>query len=732
MERLKTTRDTAREEHGKSKRSRGKYNHYIKNTRKFHTELVKQRRASGQTYDNAKEFESALNGPPNKYTADIILYFLVQKCFTEECGHSTGDGIHAAWADHYDNMEGYQDPYSYDARNGVRGNPARAQAVMNTVHKIKNRDRKGGAAATRNHAEAITIEEMKQAMEWSFSVCSEVLITRFIRGDSTLTVEERSNVIEHAFMRAFTSTSFTLWTRNFETCQLRRSDITWNLQRQDAYQTPYFTVFLENRKGWQNKSEYDCSRESNTYEIFDQPDVPAINMYYHFHVWMMVLCAILQRDLRPDELVFPQINGNGLVYSQTEFSHSVIQKKIEVFFANAGLERDFTTHSFRRGGAQYQFMFAPIGQHWSLKIVQWWGEWAENEGVNTLMNYLLDSLSRYETSYGDALYTVWIKHDESFMGDRDLVSAPSMFQSQALFTTVHMPTQPSINTGTALSHLSTSHEQTTPLSFGLTPMRTQDSEFAPAPNYQDSSSAALPSANFHSNQQHAPSRGPAGDSGKQMPNSGPPPGYTIPNIPKSHKARNGEPAWKLMIRQWDEQDAATGIALKDWPESWYQGSNKALYSTNEDFTKAYPAANRGIKQLLSAIRLKRDRRCVSKNGMPAERDDKQRRDSVEASSSDEENILYGHVILGTTTLRIETFQLLNYIVTHIIQIIKCSMNMMIHTPVPVWRQRAKSIGIRSKSPWAICMRIRQERIVKRKFGMSWNDGEGASTLRETT
>ncbi|KAF8999021.1 hypothetical protein BDZ89DRAFT_1250452 [Hymenopellis radicata] len=416
MERLKMTRDTAREEHGKSKRSRGEYNRYIKNTRKFHTELVKQRRASGQTYDDAKEFESALDGPPNKCTADVILYFLVQKCFTEECGHSTGDGIHAAWADHYDNMEGYQGPYSYDARNGVRGNPARAQAVMNTVHEIKNRDRKGGAAATRNHAEAITIEEMKQAMEWSFSVCSEVLIIRFIRGDSTLTGEERSNVIEHAFMRAFTSTSFTLWTRNFETCQLRRSDITWNLQRQDAYQTPYFTVFLENRKGWQNKSEYDCSRESNTYEIFDQPDIPAINMYYHFQVWMMVLRAILQRDLRPDELVFPQINGNGLVYSQTEFSHSVIQKKIEVFFANAGLERDFTTHSFRRGGAQYRFMFAPIGQRWSLKIVRWWGGWAENEGVNTLMNYLLDSLSRYETSYGDALYTVRIKRDESSSG----------------------------------------------------------------------------------------------------------------------------------------------------------------------------------------------------------------------------------------------------------------------------------------------------------------------------
>ncbi|KAF8999022.1 hypothetical protein BDZ89DRAFT_914397, partial [Hymenopellis radicata] len=85
-------------------------------------------------------------------------------------------------------------------------------------------------------------------------------------------------------------------------------------------------------------------------------------------------------------------------------------------------------------------------------------------------------------------------------------------------------------------------------------------------------------------------------------------------------------AWKLMIRQWDEQDAATGIALKDWPESWYTGSNnralyvskRSQYTTDEDFTKAYPAANLGIKQLLSAIRLKQDRRRVSKNGTPAE------------------------------------------------------------------------------------------------------------------
>jgi hypothetical protein len=41
----------------------------------------------------------------------------------------------------------------------------------------------------------------------------------------------------------------------------------------------------------------------------------------------------------------------------------------------------FTTHCFRRGGAQYRFMFAPLGQRWTLARVRWWGGWALREKV---------------------------------------------------------------------------------------------------------------------------------------------------------------------------------------------------------------------------------------------------------------------------------------------------------------------------------------------------------------
>lgn len=42
----------------------------------------------------------------------------------------------------------------------------------------------------------------------------------------------------------------------------------------------------------------------------------------------------------------------------------------------------FTTHGFRRRGAQYRFMWAK--RKWSLKAVKWWGSWSFNENVCSL------------------------------------------------------------------------------------------------------------------------------------------------------------------------------------------------------------------------------------------------------------------------------------------------------------------------------------------------------------
>jgi hypothetical protein len=58
--------------------------------------------------------------------------------------------------------------------------------------------------------------------------------------------------------------------------------------------------------------------------------------------------------------------------------------KINQMAAAAGISgaKHFTTHCFRRGGAQYRFQFAPIGQRWTLARIQWWGGWAQGEHVS--------------------------------------------------------------------------------------------------------------------------------------------------------------------------------------------------------------------------------------------------------------------------------------------------------------------------------------------------------------
>ncbi|KAF7334010.1 hypothetical protein MVEN_02306200 [Mycena venus] len=84
-----------------------------------------------------------------------------------------------------------------------------------------------------------------------------------------------------------------------------------------------------------------------------------------------------------------------------------------------GLVR-FTTHCFRRGGAQYRFLWAD--RKWSLKAVKWWGGWSSNENVGTLMRYLLDELMVYEEGFSDIMMDDRvINRHETFMGEDERV-----------------------------------------------------------------------------------------------------------------------------------------------------------------------------------------------------------------------------------------------------------------------------------------------------------------------
>ncbi|KZP32084.1 hypothetical protein FIBSPDRAFT_723649 [Athelia psychrophila] len=51
----------------------------------------------------------------------------------------------------------------------------------------------------------------------------------------------------------------------------------------------------------------------------------------------------------------------------------------------------FTTHCFRRRGAQYRFMWAP--RKWSLEAVKWWGGWSSSEHVSVSFQHVNEGFS---------------------------------------------------------------------------------------------------------------------------------------------------------------------------------------------------------------------------------------------------------------------------------------------------------------------------------------------------
>lgn len=100
--------------------------------------------------------------------------------------------------------------------------------------------------------------------------------------------------------------------------------------------------------------------------------------------WLNHLGSLLQRPLHTDDPVFPAISARG----DLKFGEKISRPGIDALLAEVvdasqvlkGRIGKFTLHCFRRGGAQFMFMWAE--NKWSLKVVKWWGGWSSNEDVS--------------------------------------------------------------------------------------------------------------------------------------------------------------------------------------------------------------------------------------------------------------------------------------------------------------------------------------------------------------
>ena len=112
----------------------------------------------------------------------------------------------------------------------------------------------------------------------------------------------------------------------------------------------------------------------HVYEIYPQPEMPvAVDTDHHVHVWIEFLKSHMYGcNLEPDDWLFPSMSSNGIAQIGSHMSSNSIQGWIDKFTWGAGIDSTkihLMTHCFRRGGAQYWFMFAPVGKRWTLATI---------------------------------------------------------------------------------------------------------------------------------------------------------------------------------------------------------------------------------------------------------------------------------------------------------------------------------------------------------------------------
>ncbi|KAF9026800.1 hypothetical protein BDP27DRAFT_1376154 [Rhodocollybia butyracea] len=613
-----------RKDYGQAGRTKKNYDGYLERGDKILAGIVqawKEAEKEGKVFSDgivSSELAKAFDNPPNKWSSKALELVLIQKCIHEGCGKSTMDGMHAAYAKRWDEMDGEKyagETYHCDEKTGiVTGNPARSHLINTFRQVIKTKSAAKGVEATRNHAEAMTAEDIEAMIAWSEKMCPKSAVD-FVLSGSDCNVEHVMLVIEHTFLRGFLSSGFTLWTRNNELCKLQYGDITWGCRSNVPDFVEHFKVHLENRKGWQKKAGYDARPTDNIYDVYPQP-VHAMDMHYHLPVWINVYRYLLGREFEHNDFVFPYFSVNATIQPKREIqSHDMIQSLIQDAAAGAGLTKIFTTHSLRRGGAQYRFMWAEGKQRWSLTIVRWWGGWAEDERVDTLMKYLMDSLQSYETGHGNALCPSRLEPAKSFMSDHSL-DQPVTVNDFHRFTDVVMGTnQRVIDMLSAVPELPLAHIHKMPRT------GTESEGNTLQPFQVLSADHAEPKKSVR--ERNAPI-----------------PGVIVPDIPK-----HGEDLFMAVVRQWEEGDPSQGLTmpLKDWPVEWYTGtmrlvtgtkrSNRKLVAdeyerlgrSRDAFKAAYPGIYNNLTKLYAAIRARNPKHArKSKNGSREERERKKK------------------------------------------------------------------------------------------------------------
>ncbi|KAG0253683.1 hypothetical protein DFQ27_007267 [Actinomortierella ambigua] len=299
---------------------------------------------------------------------------------------STAEAIRAAWKLYYRQTFKVQDGWRVEENGKCIGNPVDdidLSQYIQTLRKQHKRER------VIRHSIAINLQSMERLMAY------------LDRPD----VREDHGLAKCLFFQAYAATGFYLWTRNDELPRLQGhmieglgvgdDEMVFKTLKTGSH---YFKIKLAFRK----TNQGDATK-CNVYQVHPQPDSPLTCCYTRLLNWLVYLRKI-GHPLRSEDYVFPTLGARGDVRLHQKVSPDSIQRYLDVFTKEAGLIKDtararYTTHCFRRGGAQHCFMFK--SPRWSLKACKWWGSWSKGAERRAIVNYLMNETSAYEESFED-------------------------------------------------------------------------------------------------------------------------------------------------------------------------------------------------------------------------------------------------------------------------------------------------------------------------------------------
>ncbi|KAK7016515.1 hypothetical protein R3P38DRAFT_2785719 [Favolaschia claudopus] len=361
----------------KAARTKTGYANYVKSGKKWLEEWTSEGRLDEEIGADAFDVIA-------EHTPLALRALTAYKCEHLERGFSSAEGLRSAFKDYFERVCGCQgDFWKYNSHTQKwEGNPVFESGFKTYYESLKNRHNRTGTAT---QALPMLPADLKVIMTYLDSD----------EGAKAFTVTQR------LYFKAFASTAFTLWTRNDELVNLQFKDVKMDLRSKTGI--PYHEFSLIFRKT--NKDPTKVQK----YMVQLDKVHPEIDCYTHVKAWKIHMEGLLGRSLTGNDFVFPALASTGQVKFGEPTSRSafetLLNDVVEKSDALHGRNGKFTTHCFRRGGAQYRFLWAD--RKWSLKAVKWWGGWSSNE-----------NLMAYEEGFSDIMMDDRvIDRHETFMGE---------------------------------------------------------------------------------------------------------------------------------------------------------------------------------------------------------------------------------------------------------------------------------------------------------------------------